>query len=112
VRSQEFLTGLGKEEAPAAIPADYHAARDYTPQLSVGGGLLVAVLGYWLVIGGLFSTDLFDLSTSYGPYPLAATSANIATLTGKLTGCVDASGLPQLRTDLQRMGSALGVKAG
>ena len=204
-RGQEFLTGLGKEEAPKAIPASYHTARDYTPQLSVGGGLLVAVLGYWLIIGGLFSTDLFDLSTSYGPYPLAATSANIATLTGKLTGiaplpnvpaefveekcdrvnnstlgpsphvidlhlriigqdvpdqtataienqlrndigmqsdeylfdvndggtdvavdipeaqglyieiftgCVDASGLPQLRTDLQRMGSALGVKAG
>lgn len=64
----------------------YSYARDFTPRMGVGGGLLAACLGVWVVFTAITTPDLFDLSTERGPYPLAATQAKLRSMTAGLSG--------------------------
>jgi len=72
----------------------YSYARDFTPRMGVGGGLLAACLGVWVVFTAITTPELFDLSTQYGPYSTAATSAELRALTGKLSGYDPLPGVP------------------
>jgi hypothetical protein len=64
-------------------------AVDVTPRLAVPGGLLLACLTTWILVGGWFGTFLFDLSleartTSSGD----TTSATLRAFTGRLENTV------------------------
>ncbi|MFD1048066.1 hypothetical protein ACFQ1S_22265, partial [Kibdelosporangium lantanae] len=69
-------------------------ARDFTPRMGVGGGLLAACLGVWVAFTALTTPDLFDLSTQRGPYPLAATQAKLRSITAELRDYAPLPGVP------------------
>jgi hypothetical protein len=65
---------------------EHSPARDYTPKLSVGGGLLAAALVFWAFIAGWWGVQLLDRSTVEGPYSTQATSAVLRAVTSRMTG--------------------------
>ncbi|TCO54843.1 hypothetical protein EV192_108131 [Actinocrispum wychmicini] len=69
-------------------------AVDFTPRLSIGGGLLVAGLAAWVLFAGVLSVQLFDRSTVDGPYPSAATSNVLRSVTADLKGYAPLPGVP------------------
>lgn len=71
-------------------------ARDFSPRLSVGGGLLAASLALWAFIAGWSGLQLLDRSTLDGPYSSAATSSALHSVTTRLTGY---SPLPDVRAE-------------
>ena len=61
-------------------------ARDFSPRMSVGGGLLCACLLLWAFFAGWSGLQLLDRSTQEGPNALAATSSALRSVTSDLTG--------------------------
>jgi len=61
-------------------------AQDFSPRMSVGGGLLAACLAAWAIIGGWSGLQLLDQSTLEGPYSVEATSTALARVTDRLKG--------------------------
>lgn len=61
-------------------------ARDFSPRMSVGGGLLCAGLLLWGFFAGWSGLQLLDRSTVDEPVPVAATSSALRSATSHLTG--------------------------
>jgi hypothetical protein len=68
-------------------------ARDYTPRMSVGGGLLAAALVFWAIVGGWSGIQLLDRSTMEGPHSAQATSAVLRSVTSRMTDYSPLSGV-------------------
>lgn len=78
-------------------PATY--AKDHSPRLGVGGGLLAFACGLWLVLGSWFGLQLSDRSLDRGPFPAAPTSATIRELAARLSGFAPLTGVTREFTE-------------
>ncbi|PRY44890.1 hypothetical protein CLV43_102455 [Umezawaea tangerina] len=61
-------------------------ARDFSPRMGVGGGLLAAGLALWVLVAGWSGIQLTDQSTVQKENSTAATVEALRTLTKKMTG--------------------------